>query len=170
MLNPSDLAPLLWRLQTANDTLLAVGPATAQAVSTSPNTTGYAVGGYTAVDSAAIAIPDANVRLHSIVARLTSLAGGATSLTWWLAMDSAGNYPITDKITTLVVANPSLTSAGTVSARLDLPYRRFTGIGSQGYVYLFGNLDAGTGQLDAAYITFGAPANGGFVDGVPSGF
>lgn len=85
------------------------------------------------------------VRLENVNIELASIAGGATSVTFYLARDVSGDYPISPAYTTNIV--PGLTTAAVGAAvqgiGLDYHYEARTGE-TIGTVYVVAKLNAGT--------------------------
>ena len=94
------------------------------------------------------AVPNNWVRLTTIEFRITSIAGAATALNWYLARDSAGLYAITPRVTSswYVVSG----TTGTTAALIDIPYHLITGANTtEGVIYLVASVDADTATLNA---------------------
>jgi hypothetical protein len=94
----------------------------------------------------ASASPDAialknQAHLGLVSLALNTIAGGAASVSWFLARDSAGAYPITpvqtDTIVGIVAAN------GSVSRTLGIDYSK-NALALASELYLFAKLDVGT--------------------------
>lgn len=104
---------------------------------------------FTTLSADTLYLPNADDELVYLHLRMTAIAGGATSITWFIAYDSAGDYIITDAITTNIVFKPSDATIGCAAAKVSLPFRRFfdgagAAIGTSGHLYVFGKLNAGT--------------------------
>lgn len=85
------------------------------------------------------------INVNSVVANLTSIAGGATSVTFYLAHDSLGDFALSPTYTTNI--QPGLTTAATGSAAqpvgIDYSYlaRANENLGT---IYIVAKLNAGT--------------------------
>jgi len=85
------------------------------------------------------------INVNSVVANLTSIAGGATSVTFYLAHDSLGDFALSPTYT--VNIQPGLTTAATGSAAqpvgIDYSYlaRANENLGT---IYIVAKLNAGT--------------------------
>jgi hypothetical protein len=67
---------------------------------------------------------------------LTSVSG-ATTITWYVSLDAAGDEPITDEITTTIVKQTA--TKGAVSASMGVPVRTYGGS-----IWIWHKTDAGT--------------------------
>lgn len=85
-----------------------------------------------------------DVRLALLRADVTAIAAGATSITWWLSLSSAGRA-YTNEITTNLVTRPSDATTGAASAILDVPLEWYdTALASRTTLYVFAKTNAGT--------------------------
>lgn len=89
------------------------------------------------------------VRLATIEFQITTIAGGATSLFWYLSRDNTGFHAITPPVTTTwyVVSGTTATAV----ALIDAPYVKITGLGSAAAINLMVATNVGTCNL-AAYL------------------
>jgi hypothetical protein len=95
------------------------------------------------VGDGAVVVP-ASRWLSYLALTVSALAGGATSLTWYLAHDAAGTIPITQPATITLLDYLSLTAGSYVLAeRLEIQYQR---IGLTG-PFLIAHVNAGTATL-----------------------
>lgn len=80
--------------------------------------------------------------LSLLVFKVDTIASSAASITWYLSEDSAGDVPLTDENTDTLVGQSS-TEKGFAS-RLDVAYKRLSGVGTAGKLYLWAKTDTGT--------------------------
>ncbi len=77
--------------------------------------------------------------LSIVQLNLSTIAGGAAQVTWFLAADLDGNAPITPEQTDAILDHDT-DASGTVVRTLEIFWNRVI----SGNVYLFAKLDAGT--------------------------
>lgn len=98
--------------------------------------------------------------IESIHVRLSNLAGGATTCTIRLCLDSAGDYTIVPDVTATIVTGLTTTTSGCIAVDVGIPafgeIRTPDGtvVISTNSVYLFAKLDAGTADFVASCIHF----------------
>lgn len=114
-------------------------------------TTSYAVAavlGSAAVDSRAKAVPD-ECLLSWMHGTIVSIASSATTVTWFLAADEAGDIPLTDAKTTTIVVGRTTPTKGGIAVALDLEYvRSSAGVaGVAGSLYVIAKTNTGTCTL-----------------------
>ena len=81
-------------------------------------------------------------RLSMLHAELTSVVS-ATTVTWYLAADSDGDVPLTDAVTSTILAGATTATSGGVSSLVNMDYLRASN-GTTGKLYAFTKLDAGS--------------------------
>ena len=75
--------------------------------------------------------------------QLDTIAGGATTVTWYVAADAAGDIPLTKLVTSTIVVGKTTTTDGTVVEVLGIQYVRFDdGVGDA--IYVVAKTNAGT--------------------------
>jgi hypothetical protein len=80
--------------------------------------------------------------ISSYAIELTSIAGGATKITSYLAWDSAGDHPITPTTDQTITLGPT-SGKGGISLAVDIAYK-VPASGTAGEVYIVAKTDAGT--------------------------
>jgi hypothetical protein len=108
-----------------------------------PLSTSYAVLTLNGVPSGASDVAD-QIRLGLAELALTSIAGGATQVTWYLARDANRDEPITDEITADIISGATLAAGGCAGSLNGLPF-----VTSGGALYVAAKLDAGTASAVA---------------------
>lgn len=85
------------------------------------------------------------IRIENVNIELASMAGGPTSVTFYLARDASGDYPISPAYTTNIVPGLTTVAVGAVvqAIGLDYHYAALTGE-AIGTVYVVAKLNAGT--------------------------
>lgn len=101
-----------------------------------------ALGANTGVDSRASAIPD-DCLLGWLAVEIDTIADSAASITWFLALDAAGDNPITDAKTTTIVVGKTTGTDGGFGVALDLDYYR-PSTAAQGALYWIAKTNTGT--------------------------
>jgi hypothetical protein len=106
-------------------------------------------------EDAAIDVPTRSV-LGVATLQLRAVAGGATTVTWYISEDSAGDHPIAGPIDSELVGQ---TSAGAdvrkgVAASLDVPWVTNEVPGS---LCIWAKLDAGTANCTKAKLSLRTP-------------
>ena len=142
-------------LEAQVDSHYALGIATAITAAAAP--TAIAVG-TNGGDVAAEAIPEADCRLEQAVGVVTAVAAGAVQIEWCVSMTAAPPYiRVTPVIPTTINLDPA-GATGTITAVLSaggIPYRRFTGLGAAGNLWVVARTTAGTCTLQP-YLVFTA--------------
>jgi hypothetical protein len=95
--------------------------------------------------------------LSLITLRMTGLAGGPTTVDWFLAADANGDAPITP-VKTSTIVDPDADGEGAVSETLEIYWPLTMGDGSGGGggndIYVFAKLDAGTATNSQAHMSW----------------
>lgn len=141
-------------IQTETSAHYAAGVSTALTVAY--NAAGIALVGGAGDEEA---VPDAETLLQWLQGDVTTIAGGATSVTWYLAWDANGGNAITGEITTPITLESGSAVLGTVIASIrsgGFPYMRPAGIGVAATIHLFAKTDAGTLTLAGSRLFFTA--------------
>jgi hypothetical protein len=91
-------------------------------------------------------VPD-ECLLVDVAMHLNTIAGGATEVTWFLAVDSGADVPITREVAAdpIVFGNTTATKGSTINILIK-DHKRPTA-GEKGAIYLAVKLDAGTANL-----------------------
>lgn len=89
------------------------------------------------------AVPDECV-LDLIDCQITDIASGATSVTWRLCRDSAGDHAITDSKTGTIIVGKTTATDGGFAFSIDTAYHRALANGTAGQLYVVAATDAGT--------------------------
>lgn len=123
----------------------------AGAAISSVSATTFAITRDAVVDAASESIPDHEARLCVLTGLLTGGAGlsasGVAAVVWRVTEDAAGAFAVTPAISTLIDFQAGSTAIGSVCAVLGqfgIPYKKSTGIGTSGTLYVHVQLDAGT--------------------------
>lgn len=120
-----------------------LGLSTSAAASLTVTKTCFEVTGTTATDDLSEDVPPSGY-LSRLQLKGNTLAGGASTITWVVTEDAAGDIPLTDEVTeTLVVGNTTATDVGANSVFGDAGYL-LTDDGTRGSLYVCAKLDAGT--------------------------
>jgi hypothetical protein len=119
--------------------------ASVMAVTNAYPAAGKAITGSVAVDARATNIPESCL-LSWLHGELDTIAGGATTVTWYLAADAGGDVPLTDVVTETIVVGITTATDGGIATAIDLDYYRATS-GTAGSIYLFAKTNAGTVNL-----------------------
>lgn len=118
-------------------------PRLVQGASTALSTTPAIIGlVHVPADSSSTGFP-AVAHLGKFCVRLTSIAGGATEITWYLSADSAGDVPITPSHTATITTGQTAGKGGIcvlLDAASAIPDDYYT----EDTVYCVLDLDAGT--------------------------
>jgi hypothetical protein len=105
---------------------------------------GVAVTGSTALDASAQPLPSA-CYLAWLHGEIDTIASSAAEITWYIALDSAGDRPITSEATVTIVAGATDATDGGVSTTIGLDY--LAPAGAAGTLYVFAKCDTGTCSL-----------------------
>jgi hypothetical protein len=103
-----------------------------------PLSTSYAVLTLDGVPAGARDVAD-QIRLGLAELALTSIAGGASQVTWYIARDGNRDEPITDEITADIVTGATAGAGGCAASLNGLPF-----VASGGALYVAAKVDAGT--------------------------
>lgn len=99
----------------------------------------------------------AQMYLSLITLRLTTIAGGATEVTWFLSADANGDAPITPEKVSAIVDHDA-DGIGAVSETLEVYWPLTMGDGSGGGggndIYVVAKLDAGTVATAQAHMSW----------------
>ena len=100
-------------------------------------TSAYAVMACTSTvtgEAQAVPMPD-SCFLELSHLQLDTIAGGAASITWYVAADAAGDIPLTKLVTSTIVTGATTATDGAVVEVLGIQYVRFSdGVGDTIYV------------------------------------
>ncbi len=96
----------------------------------------------TTADASAAPVPTF-CHLGMVVITLDTIAGGATTLTYFLSADAAGDVPITNATTTTITTGKTTATDGGVVGLVDAAYRHLD-VGVAGKLYLQVKTNAGT--------------------------
>lgn len=85
-----------------------------------------------------------DVRLSMLRADVTAIAAGATSITWWISLTSAGRA-YTNEVTTTLITQPTDATTGAAAAVIDVPLAWFDiALANRTTLYVFAKTNAGT--------------------------
>lgn len=118
---------------------------------------GIGEGASTALSTTTAIVPISardNCRLGVLIGQLTSIAGGAASVTAHLAADATGDHAISPQETITIITGEGTATDGGFSTDLDILWTS-PSWGTAGTVYAVLTLDAGTATCVPA-ITWGA--------------
>lgn len=93
-------------------------------------------------DTGAKVVPS-SCYLSDVVLQLTTIAGGATSVTWFVSQDLAGDKPLTLSCTSTIVTGKTTAASGSVTMYLGKDYVKGSD-GVTGELFLQVKLNAGT--------------------------
>ncbi len=96
----------------------------------------------TTVEPFSKAIPDRS-HIVKIEVEVTSIAAGATTVTWNLAKDAAGDYGITPEVTSTIVVGATTSTKGSFNALIEVD-NVLTAHGVTEHIYLVARTNAGT--------------------------
>lgn len=94
----------------------------------------FDVFGDTDTDANAVDIPDGDVVLWRALGLVTTAAAAPVTITWQVFEAAGGVSAVTPMITTQLL--PTTLVTGSVTARILVPYRRRTGIGTYGHLFV----------------------------------
>ena len=94
-------------------------------------------------------VPD-RARLSLLRLALTSISG-ATSISWYLAEDAAGDVPLTPRVSSTIQTGKTTATSGGVAETLDVSRLR-SSAGTIGRLYVVAKTDSGTATA-VAYLT-----------------
>ena len=95
-------------------------------------------------------VPD-RARLSLLRLALTSISG-ATSISWYLAEDAAGDVPLTPRVSSTIQTGKTTATSGGVAETLDVSRLRSSAAGTIGRLYVVAKTDSGTATA-VAYLT-----------------
>lgn len=101
--------------------------------------------------SSATSVPE-RVVLGAVALQLGTLAGGATTITWYVSEDLAGDHPITGVVTSTIVGQTAAT--GGVAESINVPWVVTEVAGT---LYVWAKTNAGTANCTKAKISFRTP-------------
>lgn len=102
-------------------------------------------------EAAAVNVPE-RVVLGLVALQLGTIAGGATTITWYVSEDLAGDHPIAGPVTSTIVGQTAAT--GGVAESVDIPWVVTEVAGS---LYVWAKTNAGTANCTKAKISFRTP-------------
>ena len=120
-------------------------------------TTAYPATGFTvsnATNLGSLPVPQ-QAYLYRLEGKIDTIAGGATSVTWWLAVDFGGEVSLTDE-QTVTILDADGDAAGSIQTLINTAYVETNDNSSPGVLYLFAKTDAGTCNL-ACRLFWGTP-------------
>jgi hypothetical protein len=80
--------------------------------------------------------------------QLDTIAGGATTITWYVAADAGGDVPLTKEVTTTIVTGKTTATDGGAVEVLGIQYVRFDeGLGDT--IYVVAKTNTGTANAIA---------------------
>lgn len=83
--------------------------------------------------------------LGPLVLEVTAIASSATTLTWYVSRDLAGDVPVTLEVTETIRTGKTTATAGSVARDMDSPYKRnATHTPAAGRLYLWAKTNVGT--------------------------
>lgn len=88
--------------------------------------------------------PLRQIYLGLIQLSLTSIAGGATTVTWFLSSDADGDKPLTPAVTSTIITGQTTGTSGGVSDTVDEGV-----LTDEAAIYVWAKLDAGTATAAA---------------------
>jgi len=109
------------------------------------NAAGIDLKGTTTDEAEAEALPN-RAFLVLLEAEINTIAGGAATVTWFLAHDSAGDKPYTGAVTETILTGVTTATSGGFTSLLERTYKK-PDSGTQGSLFLFAKTDAGTCNL-----------------------
>lgn len=104
-----------------------------------------AVLGSQALDARAKTIPD-ECLLSMLTGEIDAIASSAATISWYLALDAAGDNAITNVVASTIVVGLGTATDGGFAVALDFEYTRPT-TASQGSLYLVAKTNTGTCNL-----------------------
>jgi hypothetical protein len=131
--------------------LVGLSAEASKALSTSYAT--FTLDADTTADSSAARVPT-HCTLGMLVLTLDTIAGGATTLTYFLSVDSSGDVPITNETTTDITTGKTTATDGGVAGLINAPYRHFSAGTAEGKLYVHVKTDAGTANCIARLTWF----------------
>lgn len=87
-----------------------------------------------------------HVYLSWLHGQLDTIAGGATTVTWFLSLDAAGDIALTEELTETILVGQTTATDGSVVSLLEKAWS-LPGAGTQGSLWLYAKLDVGTANL-----------------------
>ena len=102
-------------------------------------------------EDAATSVPERAI-LGAVALQLGTIAGGATTITWYVSEDLAGDHPITGVVTSTIVGQTAAT--GGVAESINVPWVVTEVAGT---LYVWAKTNAGTANCTKAKISFRTP-------------
>lgn len=103
------------------------------------------VKGVTGTDSRAQAIPN-DCELGWLHGEIDTIAGGATTITWFISADAAGDIPITSEVTETILTGQTTATDGGIVTLIEKAWS-LPSVGTQGSLWVWAKTDAGTANL-----------------------
>ena len=92
--------------------------------------------------------------VEGIHIRLTSIAGGATKLTFRITLDAAGDRIVVPDTEATIVTGITTATTGAVAFSVKIPIFQILNSPGNGTLYLFAKLDAGTASWSESVLTW----------------
>lgn len=121
---------------------MSCGPATAL----SSSYTGIVLEETKGTDIRSLDVPS-GCKLSWLGGIIDTIAASATTITWYVALDSAGDEPITDAVTETILTGKTTATDGGVATVLDLVYIEPDTVTASGRLYVFAKTNTGTCNL-----------------------
>ena len=102
-------------------------------------------------EDAATSVPERAI-LGAVALQLGTIAGGATTITWYVSEDLAGDHPITGVVTSTIVGQTAAT--GGVAESINVPWVVTEVAGT---LHVWAKTNAGTANCTKAKISFRTP-------------
>lgn len=96
----------------------------------------------TGTDARADQVPN-QCMLGWLHGEIDTIAASAASITWFVALDSGGDIPLTEELTETIKTGETTATDGAVVSIIERPYSLF-GNGTQGSLWVFAKTDTGT--------------------------
>lgn len=106
----------------------------------------------TSLEPKSKAIPDF-CQIRKLEVEITTIASSPTTVTWYLAKDSAGNFGITPATASTIVLGLGDATKGSFNALIDCE-RALTANDVVGHIYLVAKTDAGTLTISKAILSW----------------
>ena len=98
--------------------------------------------GAATLDAQSSVLPD-SAYLSVLMGEIDTIASSAASVTWYLALDAAGDRPLTNAVTETITVGATTATKGGVQTIVDLHWRAT----ASGAVYLVAKTNTGTCNL-----------------------
>lgn len=128
----AELVNIRHLLQAQVNTFFAVAAAAAVTANTPQDFLCYGLPAGSGGDANAIDVPDGGVRLGYAAGIITTGSAAPVDVGWQLFQAINGIGVVTPFITTRLT--PTSLTSGQIAAKIDSPFRRLTGIGTQGQI------------------------------------